>query len=298
MAVPSPVVASTTSTSKTAGNSSRGNCLLAHSWDGDIDPTGYFISEKFDGLRAIWDGKEFWSRENAATKKSNIFYAPDFFKAGMPDHPLDGELFLGRGKLQETVSICKTQDKSDRWKKITYMVFDRPDDPWTFEERIRQLQAASFPSHVQIVKHSVCTGVDHLKQELEAIESVGGEGLMLRKPGSVYELGRSHTILKVKSFFDSEATVTGHTAGKAGKTGNRVGTTGALECVTHAMTVKVGGKTVDIPTGVKFKVGSGLDAKTWNNPPPIGSTISYRFFDLTKDLVPRNPTFIITRDYE
>lgn len=295
---PAPTQAISTATSKVSGGTSRGNCLLAHSWDGEMDPKGWHMSEKYDGLRAIWDGKEFWSRENATTKKSNIFYAPDWFKAGMPDYALDGELFLGRGKLQETVSIVKTQDKSDRWKAITYMVFDRPVPNLPLEGRFALLAQETFPAHVKVVEQVPCAGVVHLRQELERIESLGGEGLMIRKPRSLHEMGRSHNILKVKSFFDSEATVTGHTAGKAGKTGNRVGTTGALECITHAMLLKVGGKTVNVPAGVVFKVGSGLDAKTWNNPPAIGSKITYRFFELTKDQVPRNPTFIIKRDYE
>lgn len=296
LAVPASVVASVTATSRTAGDSDRGNCLLAHSWDGEMDPTGWHISEKYDGLRAVWDGKEFWSRQNATTKKSNIFIVPDWFRAGMPDYPLDGELFLGRGRLQETVSIVKTGDRSERWRKITYMIFDRPVPNLPIEERFALLQKETFPAHVKVVQQDPCTGTAHLRQELERIESLGGEGLMIRKPRSLHEMGRSHSILKVKSFFDTEATVTGHTAGKAGKTGNRVGTTGALECITHAATLQVGGKTVNVPAGVKFKVGSGLDAKTWNNPPPIGSVISYRFFELTKDLIPRNPTFVSTRN--
>ena len=33
--------------------------LLAEKWDSVIDPTGYWLSEKLDGVRAFWDGKQF-----------------------------------------------------------------------------------------------------------------------------------------------------------------------------------------------------------------------------------------------
>lgn len=45
------------------------------------------------------------------------------------------------------------------------------------------------------------------------MEELGGEGLMLRKAGSLYVGGRSTTLLKVKSFVDDEAIVKGHEAG-------------------------------------------------------------------------------------
>src|SRR4029079_10657667 len=62
--------------------------LLAHKWESDIDITGWWMSEKLDGVRAYWDGKQFLSRKN------NIFYAPDWFTDGLPAHPLDGELWI------------------------------------------------------------------------------------------------------------------------------------------------------------------------------------------------------------
>lgn len=31
--------------------------LLAHTWEKDIDPTDYWMSEKLDGVRALWNTK-------------------------------------------------------------------------------------------------------------------------------------------------------------------------------------------------------------------------------------------------
>ena len=67
--------------------------------------------------------------------------------------------------------------------------------------------------HVQLHAHEQCRSVEHLREELARVEALGGEGLMLRQPGSKYEVGRSTTLLKVKTFHDAEARVVDHQAG-------------------------------------------------------------------------------------
>src|SRR5206468_10999995 len=94
--------------------------LLAERWDNVLDPTGWWLSEKLDGVRAYWDGKQLWSR------LGNVLHAPDWFVAGLPDVPLDGELWLGRKKFQRTLSIVRRQDKTDLWREVRYVVFDAP----------------------------------------------------------------------------------------------------------------------------------------------------------------------------
>jgi len=37
--------------------------MLAQTWKDTIDPTGYWMSEKLDGVRAYWNGKNFYSRQ-------------------------------------------------------------------------------------------------------------------------------------------------------------------------------------------------------------------------------------------
>src|ERR1041384_521678 len=104
--------------------------LLAESWDNATDLTGWWMSEKLDGVRAYWDGKQFFSR------LGNTYHAPDWFVAGLPDTPLDGELWGGRKKFQRTVSIARRQDKSDHWKELSFVVFDAPSMNAPFEERL------------------------------------------------------------------------------------------------------------------------------------------------------------------
>ena len=55
-----------------------------------------------------------------------------------------------------------------------------------------------------MVEHFRCKGKTHLEEELEKVEDLGGEGLMIREPRSKYVNGRSHTLLKIKTFHDAE----------------------------------------------------------------------------------------------
>jgi DNA ligase 1 len=82
-----------------------------------MDPKGWWISEKLDGVRAYWTGRQFLSRNG------NTYCAPDWFRKCLPKMELDGELWCGRKKFNTTVSVCKT-DSSKRWKqdRVVYMV--------------------------------------------------------------------------------------------------------------------------------------------------------------------------------
>ncbi|MDP2341048.1 MAG: DNA ligase [Deltaproteobacteria bacterium] len=246
--------------------------LLAHKWENDIDPRGWWMSEKLDGVRAWWTGTEFMSR------LGNKFFAPSWFTASLPPHLLDGELWLGRKEFNECVSIVRRQDEGPQWKKIKYLVFDAPHLKTSFEERVAFMKAwhASLAdaSMVQVVEHVFCEGTAHLRSELERVEGLGGEGLMMRKPGSKYESGRSTSLLKVKTFHDAEGRVIDHEPGK----GKHKGRLGAL--------------VVQMPNGIKFNVGTGFTDDERKDPPPLGTIITYRYQELTKDGVPRFPSWV------
>ena len=213
--------------------------LLAQSWDNAADLSGWWMSEKLDGVRAYWDGRQFLSRQG------NLFHAPDWFVDGFPDVPLDGELWIDRKKFQRTVSIVRRQDKCDLWNEVTFLVFDAPAAAGGFEERIDFVKQtlADRKKPMKFAKpheHELCKDLDCLRVELARVESLGGEGLVLRQPQSKYEAGRSSTLLKVKRFHDAEAIVTGHQDGL----GRHKGRLGAL--------------LVKLPNGVLFAVGTGF----------------------------------------
>ncbi len=245
--------------------------LLAHSWQNDTDLTDWWMSEKLDGVRAYWDGRQFLSR------LGNVYHAPDFFIAGLPNVPLDGELWLGRKAFQRCVSIVRRQDKSDLWRSVRFLVFDLPAAAEPFEERLAQLRdclASSSPPFAEIHSHQRCQGADHLREELARVEALGGEGLMLRQPGSRYEAGRSPTLLKVKTFHDAEARVVDHLPG----TGRHKGRLGAV--------------VVELPDGTSFSIGTGFSDAQREQPPAIGSVVTFRYQELSDRGVPRFPSFV------
>ncbi len=244
----------------------------------DLDVTGYWSSEKLDGVRAYWDGQDF------ITSQGNVYRAPDWFKAGLPDHPLDGELWMGRKMLQRTISVVKS-GPSDRWKDATYLVFDHPAHPGTYEERqglLQDLERDSECKYLRVVKQTPVGSAAHLRVLLDEVLALGGEGLMLCKPGGLYVGTRSRTenILKVKQFTDAEAVVIAHTPGK----GKHKGRLGGLE--------------VRMPDGKTFSVGSGIKDSLRKNPPKIGAKITYRFTEMTNDGIPKCASFVAVRDYE
>lgn len=252
--------------------------LLAHSYAEivpAVDPSGWWLSEKLDGVRAWWDGKGFVSR------LGNPYLAPDWFIAGLPDFPLDGELWLGRKQFQRCVSIVRRQDRNPLWSDIRFLVFDAPGLDAPFEQRQEHCRCwfeRAAPKYAQFLPHEPCRDRAHLDEELKRIEALGGEGLMLRQPGSPYVAGRSTTLLKVKSFLDTEARVIGHVKGA----GRHLGRLGALEA--------------ELADGTRFSVGTGLSDAERSDPPAIGSIIGVRYQELSDDGVPRFPSYLGIRD--
>jgi len=249
--------------------------LLAHVWENDVDLTGWWMSEKLDGVRAYWTGTQFLSR------LGNIYHAPDWFLEGLPKVPLDGELWCGRKKFQRCVSIARRQDKTEMWRELTYVVFDAPAMDAPFEERLGFVQRhmeAQLPRHARHHAHARCEGVAQLKAELARVEGLGGEGLMLRQPGSRYEVGRSSTLLKVKSFRDAEARVVEHIAG-AGRHKGRLGALG-----------------VEMADGTRFSIGTGFSDAERGTPPALGAIVTFRYQELSDGGVPRFPSYVGVRD--
>lgn len=245
--------------------------LLAHAWEDAVDLTGWWMSEKLDGVRAYWTGDRFLSR------LGNEYLAPAWFTAGLPSTPLDGELWAGRKLFQKTVSIARRQDQGHGWKELQYVVFDAPSHLGLFEARLDAAKQAIEAANNPLLKfhpHQRCTGTAHLQHELARVEALGGEGLMMRRPGSKYEIGRSSTLLKVKTFKDAEARVLGQVEGE----GKFLGMMGALE--------------LELADGTRFSVGTGFSDDERRKGFPPGTLITFRYQELSKDGVPRFPSYV------
>ena len=248
---------------------SEHHVTLANTWDGKKDPTGWFMSEKLDGIRAIWNGTDFVSRANKP------IYAPQSWKAGMPlvvRKPLDGELYAGRGNFQRCSSIVrKLNPITSEWASIRYMCFDTIDTERPWVERFRvEMSPCLIP-----VPHFEIKSVDYMMEFYKSIVDNGGEGIMLRNPNARYEFRRSPNLLKVKPENTMTAEVIAHQPGE----GKYVGMLGALVC-------KAG--------NIQFEVGTGFtDAdRTEKYAPKIGSIITVKYPSLTDSGKPRHPVYV------
>lgn len=244
--------------------------LLANVWSDSIDPSGWWMSEKLDGVRTYWDG------DCLTTRRGNVIRAPRSFRDALPRMALDGELWIERAAFQRTVSVVRGPEGSPGWSSVRFIAFDAPGLSAPFEQRLQAVAEAArgVVGPTTAHPHHRCDGLDHLREELAKVESLGGEGLMLRAPGSLYEAGRSATLLKVKSFQDDEACIVGIDAGE----GRFAGMMGSVR--------------VRRSDGCEFAIGTGFRDAERRNPPPIGTVVNFRHQGLTDDGVPRFPTFV------
>jgi DNA ligase-1 len=249
--------------------------LLAHVASSDIDPAPYLISEKYDGVRAYWDG------ESLRFRSGNRVNAPTWFIDRLPPQALDGELWLGRGRFEELSGVVRKEQPDDaEWRQVKYMIFELPDEPGSFVKRyeaIRDLIDQWNWPQLQAVEHVTISDRAGLRRKLNQVVREGGEGLMLHRADAPYVTGRSDVLLKLKPVLDSEAKVIGHIPGK----GKFAGMLGSLD--------------VETPVGKRFRIGTGFTDAVRKNPPPIGSIVTYQYHGLTKPGLPRFASFLRMR---
>lgn len=250
--------------------------LLANVANADVDPTPYLISEKYDGVRALWDGQTLRSRAG------NVFAAPTWFIAKLPKQALDGELWIGRGQFEKLSGfVRKASPQDDEWRQIKYMVFELPDAPGTFAERYEQIKRviaeARFPQLVAVEQFRLPDNAA-LQRKLAEIVRAGGEGLMLHRADAPYITGRNDALLKLKPLDDAEATVLGYVPGK----GKYEGKMGALR--------------VETAEGKRFQIGTGFTDAVRANPPAIGTLVTYTYRGLTKNGLPRFASYWRVRE--
>ena len=246
---------------------------LAGVFAGQVDPARCFVSEKYDGVRALWDGRILRHRSGRAVS------APPSFLAALPATPLDGELWLGRGRFEAlSARVRRARPDEREWREVRYMVFDAPVGGLPFAARLDRLGALAARAPVEIAPQWRVADRAELDRALARTVAANGEGLMLHLGDAPYSSGRSEALLKMKPHLDAEAIVVGHRAG----TGKFSRLVGALE--------------VESAQGRRFFIGSGLSDAARREPPAIGTTITYRYRQLTANGLPRFATYLRPRD--
>jgi len=272
-------------------------------------PQGWWMSEKFDGERALWDGKHMVSRGG------KVIWIPEWFKALLPPgESLDGELFIGRGKFQElgflrsTVKPESQRKKNDntvkdletKWSTVLFMIFDIPhlsNLPW--EERMKRmdkivLDRCNLWKHLELppylnkprecplkmTKFIKVENEEQLDKYFNTLLSKDAEGVMLRAPNSPYKPKRTRFLLKVKPDHDAECEIVGYKPG----TGKYKDVLGSFECKM-------------IPEGKRFYISGMTDEirKTYLKTHPIGTIVTYKYTFLTDEGIPRHPRYLRIR---
>jgi len=249
--------------------------LLANVLGPKVDVSKYLVSEKYDGVRAVWDGSVLRFRSG------NVVNAPKWFLSKLPTTPLDGELWIGRGKFDQLSGVVrKVVPINEDWRQVSYRIFEQPDGAGSFEERVGRIQrivaSANF-AQLQAVEHFRVGNRAALSAKLKDVVDGGGEGLMLHLAEAPFTTGRSDVLLKLKPQADAEAVVLRHIPGE----GKFAGMLGALE--------------VKTPEGVVFRLGTGFSDAVRKAPPKLGATVTYRYRDVTKNGVPRFASYLRER---
>ncbi|MGH8503238.1 MAG: DNA ligase [Gammaproteobacteria bacterium] len=259
-----------------AGDPVPPRLMLATVYEAGVDVSQYWISEKLDGVRGHWDG------ETLYTRGGHPINPPGWFTADWPRVPMDGELWIGRGRFDEVSGIVRAADPDDEasWRKVRFMVFDLPAHTGPFGARVTRIRILLDETGVPWLRPVAQFRLDNaaeLDARLEAVVTAGGEGLILHHRKARHRAGRSDDLLKYKPYDDAEARVIGHTLGQ----GKYDGMLGAL--------------IVERPDGLRFRLGTGFTDGERANPPAIGSWVTYRFNGLTPDGVPRFARFLRVR---
>ena len=278
-------------------------------------PINWWASEKWDGIRALWDGEKIISRGSGLGNPKVYTYVPKWFISILPPGiALDGEIWIGRGMFQSTGKLSNIKPGSsyslkeieDIWSgkngyPVIFKVFDVPSHGGLFENRIDFLKTVvsdrkicwnqiEYPNKkiypLQFTEQIKIQSMEQLINLYTNLTSNGAEGIMLRAPGSPYEEKRSKYMLKYKIKEDAECIVRGYLQGE----GRLQGMLGALRCEM----IKDGNA-----TGVFSNIGTGFSdfqRKYYNIPEsseyiPLGAIVSFSYMEMTDDGVPRHPVY-------
>ncbi len=238
------------------------------------DISGWYMSEKLDGIRAYWDGK------NLYTKNGNIIHSPKYFTKNFPDFELDGELWTKRNDFENIQSIVLDTKPSKKWKSITYNIFEVPNAKGDFLARLKKAKKwfYSHPNtYIKIIKQIKCKDKKHLEKYLNNIISLNGEGLIVKNALKPYHTGRSSYVFKVKKFLDDEGEVIGYN---------------------YKENHKFKSLKIKLKNGTIFNLGGGFSKVQKKNPPKIGDIVTFKYYGLTKNKKPKFASFLRIRKKE
>ena len=234
----------------------------------------WYMSEKLDGIRAYWTGKELLS------KNGNKINAPFWFIKDFPPFELDGELWTKKNDFENVQNIVLDTNPSTKWQELTYNIFEVPNTSGDFDKRLEKIKLwlEKNPNrYIKIIPQKICKDESDLNNFLKNILEKKGEGVILKNPKLEYFVGRSDDILKVKKFYDDEALVIG---------------------INYTKNNEFKSLKLQLNNGIVFNLGGGFSNIEKKNPPKIGDMVTFKYYDLTKNNKPKFASFLRVRDKE
>ena len=236
--------------------------------------TNWYMSEKLDGIRAYWNGKEFRS------KNGNKIYAPFWFTKDFPPFELDGELWSKREDFENIQNIVLDEIPTTKWDELTYNIFEVPNENGNFDKRLKKIKLwleKNPNKFIKIIPQKICKNESDLDNYLKELIDKKAEGIILKNPNLDYFTGRNENILKVKKFYDEEGLVIGLNYSKEGKF--------------KSLRLK-------LENGIIFNLGGGFSNIQKENPPKVGDIVTFKYYDLTKNNKPKFASFLRVRKKE
>ncbi|MBE3605896.1 DNA ligase [Campylobacter sp. RM13119] len=249
--------------------------MLLKVYKGDENLSTWMMSEKLDGVRGIWNGNTLKSRANLAIS------TPKSWLSCFPNFSLDGEIYSRSLDFERITSIVNSsQDKG--WSELEYHVFDLPNEDGSLIQRLEILRNYLDKNpcpQIKIIEQLPAISHENVVKFLDKVTLNGGEGVVVRDPNASYQSGRSDKILKLKKFLDDECEIIKINAGR-----------GKFQGFMRSLTCR------NLKDAATFKIGSGFSDKMRKNPPAIGTIITYKYQNLTKNGLPRFPVFLRIRE--
>lgn len=246
---------------------------------GEID--SFMVSEKFDGIRGIWDG------ENMFSKRGNILPIPHCFSQNLVHLGLkngefvEGELWIDYGAFEAISGLLNRKNIAcEDFRSVKFLIFNaqlgnKSDFSQNLAEIKLRLDSAKGKdlAQIQVIPQHKFRKIADLKDFFNAVVAKGGEGVIVRDSTTAY---------KLKAQNDAECKIIDFSRGK----GRLSGKVGAIICES------LEDKNSGIKGGKIFRIGSGLSDEMRTNPPKIGTIITYKFSGISKNGIPKHTRFL------
>lgn len=229
------------------------------------------------------------------------------------------EWFLKDRTIDNKPNFMRRIKGAHDWARSRGPLFEQPVNNIEYDNLLRWLDRNIVPTSNLLVLPQEKLAIRTAQAEVQisdkaaCIEVMGGEGLVLRNYLSLWKPERFYDILKHKPEKDDEATVTGYTWGRITDRGSKLyGMMGALIVLYNGKALELSGFTEaersmsfhpfpDGRTAEQLQRVMTTDpnvfhgsvvSRDWHNPKfPIGSTVTFRYRELSRDGIPKEAKF-------